>query len=74
MDQNEIAEAVASQEEYIKRWKSCGEVVGRAHKFKTFRGPDSQLPVPGEATWRQCVACDVTETREDYEKKLAATR
>jgi len=65
-----VTEAIAEQEEHIKRWKSCDEVVGRAHRFEMFRGPDSKLPVPDEVTWRQCVNCDVTETREDYATKL----
>ena len=67
-----IADAVASQEEHIKRVQSCGGVIGTPHQFATFRGPDSALPVPNETTWRQCRGCDVTETREDYERKQAA--
>lgn len=67
-----IADAVASQEEHIKRWNSCGDVVGKSHDFQTFHGPDSSVPVPGEVTWRQCTACDVTESRDDYERKMGA--
>lgn len=67
-----VPEAIAEQEEYIRRFKSCGGVLGKPHRFETFRGPDSKLPVPDEVTWRQCINCDVTETREDYARKVAA--
>lgn len=67
-----VPEAIASQEEYIRRISSCGGVIGKGHRFETFRGPDSKLPVPDEVTWRECTGCGVTETREDYERKLAA--
>lgn len=63
MSEDEVKAAIASQEEHIKRVSSCGGVVGKAHRFQ-YRGPSDRIP------WRQCVHCDVTETKEDYELKL----
>lgn len=69
-----VPEAIAEQEEYIRRVTSCGGMVGKAHNFQTFRRPDSPVPVPNEITWRQCTSCDVTETRDDYARKLDAQK
>lgn len=63
MSQDEIKAAIASQEEYIKRSQSCGGVVGKAHRFQ-YRGPAGRIP------WRECVGCGVTETKDDYERKM----
>lgn len=72
MTEKWVADAIAEQEEYIRRFRSCEDVPCKAHRYETFRGPDSKLPVPDEVTWRECVACSVTETREDYARKLQA--
>ena len=67
-----VADAIAEQEDYILRFRSCNGVVGKSHQFETFRGPDSAVPVPNEVTWSQCINCDATASREDFAIKAAA--
>ena len=64
MSEFEVPAAIAEQEEYIKRQKSCGEVLGKSHRF----APAAQ-GWPG--SWTECMVCGVTETPEDYARKLA---
>lgn len=66
MEQQDVASAVAAQEEHIRRWKSCREIVGQAHIFRRFG-----RPIHPDATWSECVTCGVTETAEDYKVKAA---
>jgi hypothetical protein len=65
MSEKEVAEAIASQEEHIKRTKSCQGVIGQAHHFRTFGGPTSANP-----TWQECFICHVTKSALDYQRKL----
>lgn len=70
-----VTEAIAEQEEYIKRMHSCLEQLGRPHRFETirpYRLLGTGVSVPDNETWRQCLNCGVTETSEDYARKLAA--
>lgn len=62
---NWVAEAIAEQEEHIKRVTSCKGVVGMAHSFDTFSMG------PSKAKVRKCWRCGVTETPEDYAKNIA---
>lgn len=54
-----IAEAIAEQEEHIKRTQSCQDRRGQAHSYDQFSA------TPGKHH-RQCWRCGVTETAEDY--------
>lgn len=60
-----VTEAIAEQEEYIKRIHSCLEQTGLAHIFEQFAA------APG-VYYRACTRCRVTETREDYATKLGS--
>lgn len=72
MNEKEIREAIAKQEEYIKRRGSCtfpGEDrprVGLPHSWETFS------TVPGGPTYQACFRCRVTRTAEDYQIKLGS--
>jgi hypothetical protein len=57
---NPIKEAVAEQEEYIKRQGSCRGQLGRSHDW---------WKVPAKQPWIECRACSVTQTRDDYKIK-----
>lgn len=61
-----IHEAVAEQEEYIKRIRSCQDVVGRGHVFRTFGRPTADGTIPGAKMWSGCIVCGVTETAADF--------
>lgn len=69
MNQDELKQAIAAQEEYIKREQSCRGEVGRAHAFRPFGKPTHRSHM-----WSQCIACDVTETGGDYEIKRKASQ
>lgn len=56
-----VREAIAEQEEHIKRWRSCMDTLGRSHAYTTVT-PDSE----GLKAYRACRVCGVTQTREDY--------
>jgi hypothetical protein len=61
-----VRDAIAEQEEHIKRWRSCMDTLGRAHAYR-------EVTASGSATYRACAVCGVTETREDYAAKINAT-
>lgn len=69
MSETEIAEAIAQQEEHIKRSLSCG---GRgtmlSHSWATFSA------APGGPTYEACwrAGCRVTRTDDDYQRKIGA--
>lgn len=70
MNQTEIKEALAQQEEYLKRRGSCsperwpnGFV---EHRWDTF----SKLT---EVSYEACFICRVTKTDEDYQVKIGGT-
>lgn len=63
-----IAEALAAQEEHIKRSRSCMGRVGRPHVFRDFGRPAS-AGAPA-SRWRECAACGVTEASNDYAVKV----
>ena len=65
MSEAEIAEAIAEQEEHIRRVQSCrgvsgNLVVGSAHQWRRHGNPRTK------AAFEACVLCGVTRTREDY--------
>lgn len=60
-----VTEAIAEQEEYIKRIHSCMEVVGTPHTYERFTAR------PG-VYYSACTRCRVTETSEDYATKLGS--
>lgn len=63
----EIKDAVAQQEEYLRRVKSCAgrpdsdPIIGMSHSFDQFS------PRPGVYV-RQCWRCRVTESPQDWER------
>lgn len=61
-----VTEAIASQEEYIKRIHSCSGVVGLPHAWDRFAA------APG-VYYSACTRCRVTETQQDYKRKLKST-
>lgn len=63
-----VREAIAEQEEHIKRWRSCMDTLGRSHTYHTVTSPaPSGRAQEGEVTYRACAGCGVTETRDDYQ-------
>jgi hypothetical protein len=65
MNETEIRDAIASQEEHIKRSRSCRGVIGVSHQWATHGNPRT-----GEA-FEACIVCNVTKSLQDYEKRLA---
>ena len=69
-----VAEAIASQEEHIRRVRSCTGInnshadasPGLSHSWDTF------ATAPGGPKYQACWRCRVTRTREDYAIKQAA--
>lgn len=68
-----VAQAIAEQEEYVKRWRSCAgidgshaDAVGLPHSWDTYS------TAPGGPKYQACWRCRVTRTREDYEVKVGA--
>lgn len=59
-----VPEAIAEQEEGLKRWKSCLGQLGLPHTWQT-------VSEPGGLEYEACVRCQVTRTPEDYRTKLA---
>lgn len=60
-----VPEAIAEQEEYIKRVHSCMGVLGTPHVWDRFAAE------PG-VYYSACTRCRVTETPEDYARKLGS--
>lgn len=67
-----IAEAIAQQEEHLRRSRSCSgsptrtdPVVGMSHSW------DRYSPAPGHETYQACWRCRVTRTDEDWQRKVA---
>jgi hypothetical protein len=58
-----VAEAIAEQEEYIKRSGSCKGVIGLPHDWDRFAAE------PG-VYYSACTRCRVTKTRDDYATKI----
>ena len=67
MSENWIREAIAEQEEHIRRSTSCRGVIGVSHKWGT--STNSQTG----ATYEACTVCGVTRTSEDYAARLATS-
>lgn len=68
-----VARAIAQQEEHIKRTKSCGGRVGRAHTWVDRERPAAELALPDKTwvlSWSECAVCEVTKTDEDYLVKM----
>jgi hypothetical protein len=61
-----VREAIAEQEEHLKRIRSCGGILGRSHAFRPHGrpGPDGSIPMVDVIS--RCIACGVTETPQDY--------
>lgn len=53
-----VEDAISSQEEHIKRSKSCLGQLGLAHRFVE------------HVSWSECERCGVTESKTDYDRKL----
>lgn len=73
MSQDEIKAAIAEQEEYLKRMRSCRGQLGLPHRFASFdvKGQRSEADDrPG--AWRECIACGATQTDEDYHLMLTS--
>lgn len=66
MNETEAAAAVAEQEDYLKRVRSCGGQLGMPHSWDTFSAG------PGRSKYRACWRCRATETRADYRAKTLA--
>lgn len=65
-DESWVAEAIAEQEEHIRRVTSCSGQVGRSHAFRPHGDPaDPRLVVS------RCVVCGVTATRDDWQRLVA---
>lgn len=58
-----VPEAIAEQEEYIKRIHSCSGQTGLPHAWDRFAA------APG-VYYSACTRCRVTENREDYDQKI----
>jgi hypothetical protein len=57
-----VPEAIAEQEEYIRRISSCTGVLGLPHAYERFAAASGVY-------YNACTRCRVTQTREDYERK-----
>lgn len=68
-----VREAIAQQEEHLKRSRSCTEILGRAHTYRDFGQPDPDGTIAFTHTWRECLVCGVTETDTDYQSRRNAT-
>lgn len=64
-----VPQAIAEQEEYIRRIHSCMEQTGRAHTWATVWSDEPELAA---GRWQACATCGVTKTTEDYEAKLSS--
>lgn len=67
-----VREAIAEQEEYIKRWHSCMDMLGRSHAYGDVATIASAAGSGAVTTCRACTVCGVTQTREDYRIQQAA--
>lgn len=61
-----VRSAIAEQEEYLKRMRSCRAQPGRAHGWRTFGS------LGRDKAWEACVVCGVSRSRDDYERARAA--
>lgn len=73
-----VREAIAEQEEYIRRWRSCMDTLGRSHSYRDVTlEPTPSASEGGEPltplTFRACTVCGVTQTREDYQTRQQAS-
>lgn len=59
MNEDWVREAIASQEEHIKRSRSCRERIGEMHRYRTFGDMAT-----GE-TYQACVVCGVPENARE---------
>lgn len=66
-----VPEAIAEQEEHIKRSRPCGGPEGRPHAFRAFGRPSPDGTILNARMWRACFNCGVTETPADYATKTA---
>ena len=65
-----LAAAIAAQEEHLKRQRFCEGRQYVSHKFETFRPKGEATSVARDSMWSACIVCGVTETPEDYQRKL----
>lgn len=68
MSEKEIAEAIAQQEEYLKRIRTCSAGRFLPHAWETYS------TAPGGPKYQACWRCKVTKTDEDYQIKQKAKR
>jgi hypothetical protein len=64
-----VPEAVAEQEEHLKRARPCQDT--QEHAYRDFGRP-GRGGIIRAALWRECLTCGVTETPEDYRKRLGS--
>lgn len=55
--------AIAAQEEYLKRMRSCSGILGLSHSWERIAGEH------GVYYWA-CHKCGVTRSSKDYSRKL----
>jgi hypothetical protein len=64
-----VPEAIAEQQEYLKRVRGCnGQPVN--HAYRDFGVPSPDGTIRNDRMYRACVVCGVTESPEDYHRKL----
>lgn len=66
-----VREAIAEQEEHLKRIRPCQGIPLRAHRFAPHGRPDATGTIAGASLVSRCIACGVTETPEDYRRSRA---
>jgi hypothetical protein len=60
MSEGWVSDAIASQEEHIKRVSSCTGVVGVYHRWAMFDNPKTGK------SYEACSRCSVSATPDDY--------
>lgn len=70
MSEQEIKAAIAEQEEYLRRQRSCQGRLYAPHTFGSFRSQGQPGSVAASDIWSACIICGVTETPEDYRTKM----
>lgn len=71
-EENWVNEAVAKQEDYLLRVRSCGGVLGREHQFRDFGRPSADGTIKNAHMWKECFNCGCAASFEDYDARLSA--
>lgn len=67
-----VPEAIAQQEEHVKRSKSCTGINGSHPGVGLSHSWDLYSTAPGGPKYEACWRCRVTKTDADYQTRLAA--